>query len=360
MTTNWSFDPKFIEMVIKKGYVLLEDPKMPKSKKKNIRTDIATFKRFLSGDFENKSEIIANPPQDIERLKSYILTRMAKQYKTLGEELIIWTMDLCYEEIFKIRGQGRKTTLSLDEQVELTMENYQEHSPHIFRHARPILKDDVIHLVQEVPNLEGSSYCYHDEITDLPYLIINPNQAPWVVNHETEHAIEEFRRIIPHKFYSELGPILFETLFNDMLYKQQGFLNKGDYSDRIKDTEEQLLMLFHYFDIMLVFAGMNFQVPTDVFLQEFQEICEDETETGLKNFLREEIAPADIVDEMSYLYSYLKAIELREGIHKLKQDCTYTLDPYIKTKKFDFTPRKESFAIYRRFTEEMQSKTKKS
>lgn len=358
MIKKWAFDPKFIEDVISKGYILLEDPKIIKTKKKNIRTDIETFTRFLNGDFENRNDVISKPPHDIERLKSYILRRMEAQYHNLSEDIIIWTMDLCCEEIFKTRGIGQKSQLSLDEQADLTLENYAESSPRLLQQAKSILSNDIIRQVQEVPRLKSSSYCYYDEITDSPYLVIRPKQAPWIANHETEHAIEELRKIEPHRYYSELGPILFETLFNDILYKHQGYLNKGDCSERMKAAKEQLLVLFHYFDIMLTFAGMNFQVPTNIFLQEFSEICEDETDTGLVSFLREEIAPTDIVDEMSYLYSYLKAIELREQLSSSKQDCVYILDPYIKSKKFNFAPDKESFATYKRFVEEMQDKTK--
>ena len=37
MTSNWSFDKKFIEDVIAKGYVLLDDPKLSKSTKKVLK-----------------------------------------------------------------------------------------------------------------------------------------------------------------------------------------------------------------------------------------------------------------------------------------------------------------------------------
>lgn len=358
MTTKWNFDHKFIEDVISKGYVLLDDPKLSKSKKKNIRTDIATFKRFLNGDFENRVNPISNPPYDIEKLKTYILKRMETQYHNLGPEMILWTMDLCYADIFNLNSHNKKTQLSLDEQVDLTLENYSENSKRFLSTAKPILSNDIIKQVQKAPSYIGTSYCYHDEITDLPYLIVNPKQAPWVLNHETEHAIEELRKLESHRYYSELGPIFFEILFNDILYKQQGYLNKGDYADRIEDTKEQLLVLYHYFDIMLTFAGMDFKVPTTTFVQEFQKICEDETDEGLISFLREEIATPDIVDDMSYVYSYLKAIELREQALSSKQDCAYLLDPYLKSKKFVFNPTSESFNTYRRFTEEMQAKTK--
>ena len=94
------------------------------------------------------------------------------------------------------------------------------------------------------------------------------------------------------------------------------------------------------------------------FIKEFQEVCEEDDEETLIKLLREEIVPTDIEEDMSYLYSYLNAIELREQVQSTNQDCAYILEPYLKTRKFAFTPSKEKFDIYRRFNEEMTSKVK--
>lgn len=356
--SKWMFDQKFLSDVIDKGYVLLDNPHISKAKKKNIRTDIATFKRFLSEDYENKSEQITKPPKDIERLKQYVLKRMQEQYKNIGEETILWTMDLYFEDVFKDIERGRKTILTLDEQAELTLENYSNNSRRLLPTAKSILSDEIIKQIQYAPNLKSSSYCYFDEITDLPYLIVNSNQSPWVLNHETEHAIEEIRKLIPNIAFSELGPIFFELLFNDILYKNQGYINIGDYNTRMFDSKESIMKLFHYFDIMMDFKNLNFEVSTDVFLDSFRELCQSDEDEDVINFIREEIATTDITEDMSYLYSYLKAIELREKSQEKKEDCAYILDPYIKTKKFKFQPTEESFKTYKRFTTEMQEKTK--
>lgn len=61
---------------------------------------------------------------------------------------------------------------------------------------------------------------------------------------------------------------------------------------------------------------------------------------------------------MTYLYSYLKALELREEALSSKQDVAYILEPHLKSKKLTFTPDKEKFKVYKRFQEEMYSKTK--
>lgn len=356
--SKWMFDQKFLTDVIEKGYVLLDNPHIPKTKKKNIRTDIATFNGFLMGDYENREIQITKPPRDVEKLKKYILKRMQEQYNNLGEETILWTMDLYFEDIFKDIRRGRKTMLSLDEQSELTIENYSDNSKRLLATAKSILSDEIIKQIQCAPNIRTSSYCYYDEITDLPYLIVNPNQAPWVLNHETEHAIEEIRKLVPNANFSELGPIFFELLFNDTLYKNQGFINIGDYNMRMFDTKESLIKLFHYFDIMMDFKNANFEVPTDMFIDSFRELCQSDEDEDVIDFIREEIASTEITEDMSYLYSYLKAIELREKQQDKKEDCAYILDPYIKTKKFKFQPTEELFKTYKRFTTEMKEKTK--
>lgn len=358
MTTKWSFDQQFIKDVIDKGYVLLEDPKLTKSKKKNIRIDINKFQNFLRGEFEITPST-QNLPHNIEQLKRVILKKMQDQYKTLGPELILWTMDLCYQEIFKQQGRKTKTKLSIDDQAELTLENYRTNAKDFSQTAEQILSPSIIRQVQEVPDLEDTSYCYFDEITELPFLIVNPKQAPWALNHETEHAVEELKKLEAHRYFHELGPILLELLFNDTLYKNQGFLRKGDYADRIEDSEETLRKLYRYFDVMLMFSQTNFQVPTDVFLEEFGNLCYASDEEGVIDFIREEVDPSEMVDEMAYLYSYLRAIELREQIQDGKQDTVQLLEQHLLSKKFTFKPTEETFATYKRFTKEMKEKTRK-
>ena len=110
---------------------------------------------------------------------------------------------------------------------------------------------------------------------------------------------------------------------------------------------------------MMAFSQTNFQVPTDIFLEEFSNLCYSSDEEGVIDFIREEVDPSEIVDEMAYLYSYLRAIELREQIQDKKQDCIELLEPHLTSKKFTFTPTEETFATYKRFTKEMKEKTKK-
>ena len=60
---------------------------------------------------------------------------------------------------------------------------------------------------------------------------------------------------------------------------------------------------------------------------------------------------------MNYLFSYLKAIELRERTIITKRTGDSILEPYINSNKFKFYPPKDIF-IYERYIEEMKGKTK--
>ena len=60
---------------------------------------------------------------------------------------------------------------------------------------------------------------------------------------------------------------------------------------------------------------------------------------------------------MRYLFSFLKAIELREA--KINNPQAELLEPYIKSKKFNFEIPQDSFRVYDRYIEEMNQKVKK-
>ena len=82
-------------------------------------------------------------------------------------------------------------------------------------------------------------------------------------------------------------------------------------------------------------------------------------EEKIISYIREEAIPSEKEEDMNYLLSYLKAIELREKTLEEKVDCSDTLTNYLNSKVLKFTPADDKFNIYRRYISEMKSKTKK-
>jgi len=177
-------------------------------------------------------------------------------------------------------------------------------------------------------------------------------------NHEVQHAIEILHKYLANPLYSELGPILYEMLFNEELYKSRGYLQSGDCSFRIEEAMYLLEIVCSYFQVLLSFKEKNFDVSTDEFLKTFEEIEEIEP-TLLVDYLKEEIANDNIVSDMSYLFSFLKAIELREEKIKSYSKQPELLEYYIKRKTFDFQIPQDGFDIYKRYVEEMNQKVRR-
>lgn len=355
MTTNWQFDKAFLEAAIAKGERMLKDERLSRTKKQCIRYDIATFKRFLTGEFEYNDTTTFRTPKDIEKLKEYVLRKMQKQYKLLGENLINWIISLSDEEIFKMQEFSPTTNLSIDEQADLTIKTYEEHSKLFLPTVKKIIKDDTIKQIQCVEGLD-TSYCHHDDITGLPYIIIDPHQASWTLCHETEHAIEGFLGLPRHNLNLELGSQLFEMLHTEELYKQQGFVTYGDFQDRVDDTNYFLTSLSEYFKTMKAFAELNFNVPTDLFLETIisnHTLIPDE----VIPFIKEEYATDEQIDNMNYLFSYLSAIDAREKTLNTHEDASTMLEPYF-TRRFVFKYPQDGFKPYKRYVEEMHQKVK--
>lgn len=355
MTTNWQLDKDYLRKVIETGIEKLNDPTLSKSKKSLIKYDIETFKRFLQDDYENRDTYSTNFPKNIEKLKEYILTKMQRQYKTLGEDLIRWIIKLSQTNIFESQISSHSTQLSIEEQAELTLKTYENNSKKLLIPARTIILNNQINQIQQALSLETSSYCHHDDITNLPYLIINPTEAPWILNHEVEHGVEGLLNYKKHDLYTELGPHFFELLFLDELYKKQNNIASGDYQARIDDAAYFLKTLSSYFKIMLLFASVNFNVPTTIFIDTFIE-NQHIYENNLIEYLKEEIATDEQVNNMCYLFSFLKAIELREKNKKVG-DSIDLLEPYITTQKFIFSIPQDNFKPYQRYISEQKQKT---
>lgn len=351
---KWYFDKNFLEEAIKQGKEKLNSEKLSRRKRQFLKSDIETFERFIKGNFEFEPYNLSFP-KNKDKFKDYILKRMIKQYKILGEETIRWVISLHEERIFEsIKYSIRSTELSLEEKVELTIKNYEKNNPKFLIPAKKIILDNSVKQIQTVEFYP--SWCHHDSITGLSYLIINSLEEPCILNHEVEHAIEVAFKYPTNSLYYELGPIYYEMLFNEELYKSRGYLELRDFDFRLDEVEYLLSVISSYFEIMLLFKEKNFDIPTNEFFETFCKI--NSIKPGMvEDYLKEEIANDNIVRDMRYLFSFLKAIELREA--KINNPQAELLEPYIKSKKFNFEIPQDSFRIYDRYIEEMNQKVKK-
>jgi len=357
---TWNFNKEFLRNVVNQGKETLKTNNLSRKRRQSLRIDIETFERFIQGDFELKrpDSYRISLPKNIDKLKEYILTKMIKLYKTLGKDLIKWLMFLSEEQIFKeIKIEyGNFSEIPLEEQVELTLKNYEKNSPIFLETAKNIILDKSINQIQVAEFMD--SYCHHDSITGQSFIIINPQEEPCIFNHEVQHAVEMLHKYPTSPLYCELGPIYHELLFIEELYQSKGYLKPGDYDFRIDDLAYLLHSIYFYFQILLRFENKNFDVTTDEFLKTFLHV-EEIKSSELEVYLREEIATNEVIEDLNYILSILKAIELKEIKSKPNNNQTNILESLIKRKAFNFTIPKDNYKVYQRYIEEMEQKTKK-
>lgn len=357
---RWHFDKNYLNNIIVEGKKILDVSKLTRRIRQSIKIDIETFQNYILDDYEMKSLTSYNQsvPNDIDKLKEYILMKMKKQYDILGRDFIIWILNLADSGIFEQNyyDNSNTTELSTSEVVELTIKNYENNFPKFLDIANKIILDDSI---KQIHFYDGDdSYCHHDSITGESYILINPLSATCIFNHEVEHAIEDKLMYPTNYFYSELGPVFSEMLFNEELYKNRGYLEMGDFDFRIDEADYLLSDTYSYFHILLMLASKNFNVSTSEFLQLFSNYMELEP-CLLIEYLREEIASSCMEQNMAYLFSFLKAIELRELTMNSNNDMLYIFEHYLKNKKFYFHRPMDGYNIYSRYIEEVKQKVRK-
>ena len=359
MQNKWQIDYKEIKKGIEEGLNLLEDPELTKNEKKYIKKDLQYLRNFLSGNFEDDEKIITTfRYKSFEQLKYKVLRIMENHYKLLGIDLINFIITLNNEQIFMPTTVVEpKTKLSIDTQAELTIKNYEKHSLQLSKYVQQLLHSQTNVQIQLAENLQSTSFCYYSGLIDKSYLIINPNEAPWILNHEIQHSIEDILGYNTHFLFSELGAIYFETLFLDTLYDTQGFLFEGDYHLRLEETKDYLIILAEYFTIIKIFANMNFQIPTNQFIDIFMNNSDILPEC-FEAYLKEEIIGERIEQCMIYLFSYLKTLDLRTQTKLTHKDHYNFLKKLISIQRFKYNVPENAFKKYELYLNELKAKTR--
>ena len=356
---RFSFDKEDLRRNIELGKRKLQNNNLSRKMRQNIKIDIATFERFLKDDFEYKNDgcYEYSTPSNIDKLRDFILVKMQKQYNMLGYDIIKFIIELSEMRIFEENlATSNATMLAMDEQIELLFKNYEKNSPKFLLPAKEIILDEKVHQIQIIE--DEDSYCHYDSISGRSYLLINNTDAPCIFNHEVEHAIEEYFKYHTNYIYDELGAILNEMLFNEEIFKYKGYLLEGDFDFRLDEFGYLLKSISEYFKVLLFFAGKNFNVSTNEMIQAFVG-SGVVSKKDIFEYLTEDIATNWVETQMGYLFSFLKALELRELFINSNTDSFYILERYLKSKKFVFRKPKDGYMLYERYIDDVKTKTRK-
>ena len=162
----------------------------------------------------------------------------------------------------------------------------------------------------------------------MPFLIVDVNQAPCVLNHEVEHGIEFMLKVYKNNLFSELGALFLEQKFMDTYYDSNGLIYSNFYNGRLEDTSYYLSFLRDFLNMMKAFARTDFKVSDEEFKTIFLENA-NITDNNIDSYLLEEDVKGDIEEYLKYLLSFLKAIELRSTTKKINCDKFDFIRPYL-------------------------------
>lgn len=357
MENKWEFDKNYIGVLLKDVDEQLNRRFISKNRRKYLEYDKKTFELFLKDDFSYWNSENPYSKEGMEVIISESIKKIKKLYKILGDDLISWLVELSQSKIFNYAESKDKNIISLDEQAELIIKNYERHSRCFLKDAKFLLNDGC--QVQEVTEPKYISYCHDSEITRTPFIVINTNSGITGFNHEMQHAIEFYNYYYGHDLYGEVGPILLELLFLDVFSEEKGSLKSGDYDFRLYDTNKNLNEIVDFLFLMKYLAKRNFKVTNEEFLDVGEKLLGLSKDKLYHYLLKNVLDFSGVEENLMYTFSFLKAIELRQKILSTGKDVIDVLHPYISKYKFRFDFPEEAFDLYNDYVEEMNCKIRK-
>lgn len=344
---EWEFNKDDLEKFIKNGEELLKK-ELTKKEKEEILYEINMLKSFLKGNYDYIEEDEYNDVI-LYKAKNKYLNEMKRLYKQLGKKTIQWFISLERDQIFFNNSNLEKITLPIDVQKEYTLKNYEKYSKNSLIVAKQILSPFPTNQIQICEELEDTSISRHFRIADMTLIVINPDEGAAILNHELQHAIETTIGYNTHYFYRELGSIFYEILYNNQIYNDKSILP----TERLEDFDIEIEILSEYFQLMLEFAKYDFKVNT----KEFKSIIIKKLNVipdEFDDWLNEELE-YDYEDNIKYIFSHLKAIELVSLVNT-KQDTLDLLENYINTNKFIFEADYKKFKQYESYMNDVKEK----
>ena len=247
---------------------------------------------------------------DINAAKNIFLNKMKKDYQYLGEDFITFIIELKKSNIFKTNIEEPAYSNSTNKIVDLTLDTYSKYSKDLYKKAKQIINNKSILFVE---NIYNSSYMIYLSSLKKAFCVIDKFDSPYNTIHEIQHAIEANANFLGPQLYVELGPITFETLFIDELVKNKYENANLLYFNRINDDYEHLQDLNKYFNALLYAKKYNFNLTTYKFIFMFTQIMKVDKDSILE-FINQEITYNYLIDELIYLMSHIKSIEIRDMI----------------------------------------------
>ena len=356
MDSKYKFDLVYLKNTARKLSQMLKNNKLSKFEKFNIKCDIMTLNDLISIS-ENKTSLfeceISQNVSSIKKAKEDLFNKMIDEYNYFGDKLIKFIIELNDSKVLENDFiDDMIFDNNLDELVIKTSELYSSYSNKLYKQVIKMLSKDSI---LEVKNADFSSFRAYINYLKKCFFVIDSTYAPFSLSHEAFHGITAIRGINYHPFYEELGSILFETLYIDKLYDEKTIDSKKMYFIRIDNCLELLDDLADYFKLLLIFKDKYFMVSDKEFCETIRNnIPMYETKQALIDYLSY-YALDTKTDDLTYIISFIKSLEIREKIKCDKRLGINSLFNTLHSNSFTINTN-ETFECTKRYIKEIHKK----
>ena len=355
---KWNFDRIYLKEKLIECNERLDDPALLLLEKLETMKNIDFLKNMIKHNFSNKCEPIYIPSEyyeeeklKIPELKVLMINACIEYLYKYGQRAINLIIKLYEDNIFYVPNEKNVRELSIEEQEEYTIKNYENNSKFLLPTAKEFLNLKHSHI-QHVSIVD--SYCYYSKLLDkIPFIVVNPEEFNSILNHELQHALEFIYGLNDDLKYKEIGSIYFELLFCDTLYEQDNKYS-DDFRYRVTESSLSIEKIYPFFKFINILKSKKFDV-TD---EEFIKLCEKELEVSeeyIQDYIERNIDSGHFQELIEYLFSHLKAIDIREKTQKNDEDSLKTLMDNYK-KPLTYNNLNEKVLVYKRYLSEIESK----
>lgn len=363
--SNFEFDRKFLQDTVSMLNAKLSDKSLSVIEKASVENDLHFFNNMLKGNFENTDDDFYYCEEDyydsddsdytVDDFVKMFLEKCRELYCVLGVRAINLIIKLYEDGVFYHPSYIERKVLPIEEQAEYTIKNYEKNSKKLLVPAKKILFPKDYSHIQCVDSLDESSYCYFSEILHEPFVVVDPENGESILNHEVEHACESILGIDNKIIFEEVGSIFHELLFSDLLMSKLGNDYLTSFDERVIESTCYIERLYPLFCLIKYLKKYDFEISKDKLLK----LCWDyglvDEETNFYDFVNDNVVNCGFDTMINYLFSHLKAIELREKLLLTKKD---SLDLLVEemSKPLTYRCSDDKVLIYKRFLSDIECK----
>lgn len=322
--SKWSLNENYLRKAIKKGNLRLAKGSISDFERKGISSEIAVFERWLSGDYDfyYTEESLKKKKREYSfyELKEKIIQDSLNFRKCFWKKQADLITKIDDEDLFKIDKRPDEL-IGIDEQANITMKTYESYSSKFFL---PMAQDIILGKTPHIQKIDDDNFMsYAFGSTHLlweSFVFLNPSDGNGILSSLVQDGIESVYPFDYSMDYIELGIVLFQILFHDKLFEENGIKYTTDYYDlmsKFRDKLHNISVVLNFSKDVKSFVDAKMDITEDIFC----ELCMKYFGTKDLSYVYKFIHDIFYFDDIGFIFSVLRAIEARRRIVDDKIDA---------------------------------------